>query len=756
MEEMLCSLASPCFLMWVSKGGQYKTRGNVITFPQDISQLCTTLPRLPEELDILVVRKPGARDPATYKDFRVRKDKVMRLLYYLKQNNPYYTNVTIQPPQAVDLPRDASILHLLSVVETPPNAEHPTPTSPDTDFETDDVEATFEPDELAQEQNLFAPGLLPGPSEVEAVCDGMEDAGLAGMAERPLPWPVFGPPLSEYTTEGLYSMAFPTLFPTGAADFTRPRHRHLALHEWVKHLIRYKDSRFASHPRFRFFALNMIFRHRAMQQGRFLFLNSVGDHNMTIGQLKDVLRGDNGPTLASKIVRCVKSVRGTRPYWYMEGAKLKDMITQIGTPTLFYTLSMADLSWPDLHRLMPEDLFQPGLTDSQSYQVRARNLANNPHIVSAYLSAKHRCLRDTIFQHLDLAGDAKVEDYWFRVEWQARGSGESHFTLSFSTVNRNLCLGHIHGFLWLAGALDVDNVDWSDPIQCATVRDYFSRFITASNPDPHRARPPQDCLLKNILPRAARVPWDFQSDHCDLCNRCQKHGRLIRGSQRCVPSLCHKRGSCRFHFPYPCTPDPLAYVDDAQAGARKRFSPARNDPWLNQHSKPVLLGWRANVDLQPVLDRDAAIKYISKYASKPETVSDGYHHALDEFCSRMPQDLPAENVVCRLFARMAADRDISAQEAVHLLLGDHLVGCTRSFVNLNAADDAPHMLQDHNEADDEDPAFEASFFPRYQARPDAQDGLSAVQFCCRFNIVTGAYPPPSAFSAPSPIALVVV
>ncbi|KAF8485203.1 hypothetical protein DFH94DRAFT_644559, partial [Russula ochroleuca] len=28
MEEMLCSLASPCFLMW------------------DISQLCTTLPRL--------------------------------------------------------------------------------------------------------------------------------------------------------------------------------------------------------------------------------------------------------------------------------------------------------------------------------------------------------------------------------------------------------------------------------------------------------------------------------------------------------------------------------------------------------------------------------------------------------------------------------------------------------------------------------------------------------------------------------------
>ena len=81
MEEMLCSLASPCFLMSVSKGGQYKTRGNVITFSQDIAPLCTTLPRLPEQLDVLVVWKPGARNPATYKDFRVRKDKVLGWLY---------------------------------------------------------------------------------------------------------------------------------------------------------------------------------------------------------------------------------------------------------------------------------------------------------------------------------------------------------------------------------------------------------------------------------------------------------------------------------------------------------------------------------------------------------------------------------------------------------------------------------------------------------------------------------------------------
>jgi hypothetical protein len=34
--KMLCSLTPPCFLMWVSKGGQYKSCGNVITFLQDL------------------------------------------------------------------------------------------------------------------------------------------------------------------------------------------------------------------------------------------------------------------------------------------------------------------------------------------------------------------------------------------------------------------------------------------------------------------------------------------------------------------------------------------------------------------------------------------------------------------------------------------------------------------------------------------------------------------------------------------------
>lgn len=185
--------------------------------------------------------------------------------------------------------------------------------------------------------------------------------------------------------------------------------------------------------------------------------------------------------------------------------------------------------------------------------------------------------------------------------------------------------------------------------------------------------------------------------------------------------------------------NPTAFLDTGVKGGRKQFAAERNDPWMNQHSTPVLLAWRANVDLQPVLDKKAAIKYVCKYASKPEVLSQSYRDALTDFCSRMPHDLPAEKAVSRLFARMAADRDISAQEAVHLLLGDKLVGCSRTFVNLNAYVDAPHLLKETPGLDEDDCIFETAFFDRYEKRPQTEERLSAFEFCRMFDIKNGAF-----------------
>ena len=105
----------------------------------------------------------------------------------------------------------------------------------------------------------------------------------------------------------------------------------------------------------------------------------------------------------------------------------------------------------------------------------------------------------------------------------------------------------------------------------------------------------------------------------------------------------------------------------------------------------------------------------------------------------MPQELPAESAVRRLFAKMAADRDISAQEAVHLLLGDKLVDCSRTFVNLNANIDAPHLLKETAGLDEGDTTFETTFFRHYENRPLGQSALNAVEFCKKFDVKHGEF-----------------
>ena len=58
--------------------GQYAYSGHVIKLPQDVASFANSLPRLPIELDIIMVRKEGAAN--THHDFRVRRGVVLHAL----------------------------------------------------------------------------------------------------------------------------------------------------------------------------------------------------------------------------------------------------------------------------------------------------------------------------------------------------------------------------------------------------------------------------------------------------------------------------------------------------------------------------------------------------------------------------------------------------------------------------------------------------------------------------------------------------
>src|SRR5699024_155788 len=66
--------------------------------------------------------------------------------------------------------------------------------------------------------------------------------------------------------------------------------------------------------------------------------------------LQDRIKND--PTFLRKVLVWGARLRGSRPYWTQRCSELLDMVSQMGTPTVFFTLSAADYHWPDLFRLL--------------------------------------------------------------------------------------------------------------------------------------------------------------------------------------------------------------------------------------------------------------------------------------------------------------------------------------------------------------------------------------------------------------------
>ena len=70
---------------------QLGIRGNVITFARDVDTFAKELPRLPKDVNHVILESDGKKKLPV----RIRPKEVYEALVWLKKNNPYYADVTI-------------------------------------------------------------------------------------------------------------------------------------------------------------------------------------------------------------------------------------------------------------------------------------------------------------------------------------------------------------------------------------------------------------------------------------------------------------------------------------------------------------------------------------------------------------------------------------------------------------------------------------------------------------------------------------
>jgi hypothetical protein len=290
----------------------------------------------------------------------------------------------------------------------------------------------------------------------------------------PIEWPTQNPePINEYTTEGYMAMAFPTLFPTGRADFRDRSQRadDLGIAEYFEALMRYKDGRFGSHPRyiicclndsdhrFLFWALNTKLRAQAQAQGKVFMRKQIGAADLTVADIQERLNSDDRPAFLKTVQRFMEPVVGLTPFWQKHRRNLMAMVSQLGCGHIFFTLSAADTHWPDLHRLIEEARAQSTggplldistLEPEAAQRRRVDNLITFPHICAAFLHHRFRLFLDVVKKIPGL----EYVDYWCRYEWQFRGSG------------------HLHGVLWLRDGPKVSGRDLNNEAEKQELVDF--------------------------------------------------------------------------------------------------------------------------------------------------------------------------------------------------------------------------------------------------------------------------------------------
>ena len=121
--------------------------------------------------------------------------------------------------------------------------------------------------------------------------------------------------------EKIFTIAFPTLYPTSRANFNTAQQRKVDLNDYARYIMCYHDRRFGRHPCQRFLIFNLLIRRKASNSARFYVSKASGLKDLNREELTEALQTDE--SLLPQIVRQGSTLTGTRPFQRNKGTSLQ-------------------------------------------------------------------------------------------------------------------------------------------------------------------------------------------------------------------------------------------------------------------------------------------------------------------------------------------------------------------------------------------------------------------------------------------------
>ena len=337
------------------------------------------------------------------------------------------------------------------------------------------------------------------------------------------------------------------------------------------------------------------------------------------------------------------------------------------------------MHWPELHSIFSDennvnDIFTP------SSEQRRQNVINNPHIVDWFFTQRIEAfVKHWLYNTLD------AKWHWYRFEYQGRGSIHCHGTAKLKN-DPGLCeltKTALKGYYLARKLKDENTVDDTSELDrdiesgnnaAAIACQYVDWLLSTINPNP----PDENVWLRPQIHPCQRqykdIPeWEKDSDYVDLLNMVERH-------TRCSTSYCLKKKKsdselkCRFQFPYDSSQqtkiefEKVHSKNDSSLQYRAKIVTKRNDPRLNNNQRLQIQGWRANCDIQVIIDHYACVEYLTKYAAKSEPRSLILKQAFNTIVQGVATTSNSHKAIRKVVMKCLGERDYAAQETSHHLL----------------------------------------------------------------------------------------
>ena len=548
-------------------------------------------------------------------------------------------------------------------------------------------------------------------------------------------------PMSLLADDNVEELSFPAIH----CGHKRQLKVKLSYNDIVKSEIRRYDRRCCDPVKlfFMFRKKEMLALHSAIQ----IYLKMAQKQTFTVDQAMDhnfieqLIRNDDA-------YRVLSNDRTSPVYWPLKKRELMAMIRTLGIPTFFLTLSAAETRWPELIvilvRILENKEISQEEVDQISWEHKCNLIRKDPVTCARYFDRRLRELFKLIRTPGGPFEEYEVDDFYIRIEFQHRGSPHAHCIVYLKNApkfdkerpeSRAACEALIDRFITFRR--DKEEMEHLYSLQFHKHTDSCKRMLEEKTVC--RFGVPYFPMPKTTI--LDPLPDEELSD--DKLETFPVHLERIMEKLGLVATELVRNRSISISFEDFLAEIKISY-ETYERVIRTTLKRSKiflrrdlKDIRTNGFNEEILRRHRANMDLQFVLDPYACVHYIQDYINKSNR---GMSRLLKQVVEEQRQgNLTHRQKIYKIASKFINSSEVSAQEAIYILLSMPLSHSSRSSVFVNTGEKKDRVRRFKSETQlkeldrDSNDVLMDGLIEYYTHRPDELEDVCLADFASLYD-----------------------